>query len=51
MQPTRWFIVEFTEGRPNIVSRMFESRPDAMTAYKRLIAVKQNIEICETIYG
>ncbi len=50
MPPKQWFLVVIMNGRPAIMSILFDSKDEAMECYE-----KQDkdlcIRVCETIYG
>jgi len=47
MPEKRWFLVKFTNGRPEIVSQLYTEYEDAKQAWD----CNENTTICETIYG
>ena len=42
-----WFLIKWTNGRPEIVSKPYESFEDAKKAWDD----NSSTEICETVYG
>ena len=48
MEPKQWFLVKWEQGRPELVSQMFDDYDDAKKAYD---TTNGRVRICETVYG
>lgn len=49
MGEASWFLVRFENGRPEIISEVYDDRKEAMARYDKTHDTT-GVQVCETIY-